>query len=84
MTLGVIIGNRDFFPDSLVEKARTEIIEVFNSLKIKPILLDTTDTKLGGVETFREAQKCADLFKAHREEIAGFWYYCPTLVTKKA
>jgi L-fucose isomerase-like protein len=40
MTLGVIIGNRDFFPDSLVEKARTEIIEVFNSLKIKPILLD--------------------------------------------
>jgi L-fucose isomerase-like protein len=83
MTLGVIIGNRDFFPDSLVEKARTEIIEVFNSLKIKPILLDTTDTKLGGVETFREAQKCADLFKAHREEIAGILVLLPNFGDEK-
>ena len=83
MTLGVIIGNRDFFPDSLVEKARTEIIEVFNSLKIKPILLDTNDTKLGGVETFREAQKCADLFKAHREEIAGILVLLPNFGDEK-
>ncbi|NBB31624.1 L-fucose/L-arabinose isomerase family protein [Cellulophaga sp. BC115SP] len=83
MTLGVIIGNRDFFPDSLVEKARTEIIEVFNSLKIKPILLDTTDTKLGGVETFREAQKCADLFKAHRDEIAGILVLLPNFGDEK-
>ena len=28
-SLGIIIGNRDFFPDSLVEKARTEILDVF-------------------------------------------------------
>ena len=34
MTLGIIIGNRDFFPDSLVEKARTEIIEVFAKLNM--------------------------------------------------
>ena len=29
ISIGIIIGNRDFFPDSLVEKARIEIIEVF-------------------------------------------------------
>ncbi|HMB62911.1 MAG TPA: hypothetical protein VKN36_07550, partial [Eudoraea sp.] len=63
ITLGIIIGNRDFFPDSLVEKARNEILDVFKKLNLKAVLLDTTDTKLGGVETFTDAQKCAELFK---------------------
>ena len=58
-TLGVIIGNRDFFPDKLVAAARTEIIDLFQQLNITPILLSDTDSKLGGVETFAEAQKCA-------------------------
>ena len=57
LSLGVIIGNRDFFFDSLVEKAITEIIEVFAKLNLKPILLDSTETKLGGVESYKEAQK---------------------------
>ena len=30
-TIGVIIGNRDFFPDKLVAAARTEILELFKS-----------------------------------------------------
>jgi len=30
-TLGVIIGNRDFFPDKLVAEARTEIINLFDN-----------------------------------------------------
>lgn len=83
MTLGVIIGNRDFFPDSLVEKARTEIIEVFAKLDLTPILLETTDSKLGGVETFKDAQKCAELFKKHREEIAGVLVLLPNFGDEK-
>lgn len=83
MTLGVIIGNRDFFPDSLVEKARTEIIEVFAKLNLAPILLETTDSKLGGVETFKDAQKCAELFKKHREEIAGVLVLLPNFGDEK-
>ncbi|HTG66695.1 MAG TPA: L-fucose/L-arabinose isomerase family protein, partial [Flavobacterium sp.] len=82
-TLGVIIGNRDFFPDSLVEKARFEIIEVFAKLNIKPILLDSTDTKLGGVETYKEAQKCADLFKKHQDEIMGVLVLLPNFGDEK-
>ncbi|WMI65956.1 L-fucose/L-arabinose isomerase family protein [Aestuariibaculum sp. YM273] len=77
LSLGIIIGNRDFFPDSLVEKARTEIINVLSELGIKPILLETTDTKLGGVETYKDSQKCADLFKKYREEIAGVLVLLP-------
>jgi L-fucose isomerase-like protein len=82
-TLGVIIGNRDFFPDSLVEKARFEIIEVFTQLNIKPILLDSTDTKLGGVETYKEAQKCAELFKKHQDEIMGVLVLLPNFGDEK-
>ncbi|MFI1745658.1 L-fucose/L-arabinose isomerase family protein [Thalassobellus sediminis] len=77
LSIGIIIGNRDFFPDSLVEKARTEILEVFSKLNIKPILLETTDTKLGGVETYKDSQKCANLFKKHSAELAGFLVLLP-------
>lgn len=83
LSIGIIIGNRDFFPDSLVEKARTEIIEVFKKLQINPILLETTDTKLGGVETYKEAQKCADLFKKHRDDIAGVLVLLPNFGDEK-
>ena len=33
-TLGVIIGNRDFFPDHLVSEARVEILNVFKNIHI--------------------------------------------------
>ena len=56
-TLGVIIGNRDFFPDKLVAEARTEILGLFNKLNIIQILLNDVDSKLGGAKTFEEAQK---------------------------
>jgi L-fucose isomerase-like protein len=82
-TLGVIIGNRDFFPDSLVEKARIEIIEVCKNLNIKPIILGSNDTKLGGVETYKEAQKCAELFKKHQDEIMGVLVILPNFGDEK-
>ena len=55
-SLGIIIGNRDFFPDHLITEARNEILSIFKNKKINPILLGDNDTKLGGVETFLEAQ----------------------------
>ena len=82
-TLGIIIGNRDFFPDSLVEQARLEIIEVFENLNLTPVLLNPQETKLGGVETFQEARKCADLFKKHREEIMGVLVLLPNFGDEK-
>ncbi|MEA5258702.1 L-fucose/L-arabinose isomerase family protein [Arcicella aquatica] len=83
ITLGIIIGNRDFFPDSLVEKARVEVIELCNTLGINPIVLDSNTTKLGGVETFQEAQKCANLFKQHAEDIIGVWVVLPNFGDEK-
>src|SRR6185436_11308596 len=82
-TLGVIIGNRDFFPDKLVGEARTEILTIFKKLNVTPVLLNDTDSKLGGVETFAEAQKCAALFKKHADEIDGILVVLPNFGDEK-
>jgi len=76
-SIGVIIGNRDFFPDRLVAEARVEIIDLFKKLNIRAIMLDAAETKLGGVETFQDAQKCAALFRHHRDEIIGVLVVLP-------
>lgn len=76
-SLGVIIGNRDFFPDKLVSEARAEVIEQLEKLKIDYVVLDELHTKLGGVETFKDAQKCAALFMQHAAEIVGVLVVLP-------
>jgi len=82
-TLGVIIGNRDFFPDKLVGEARTEILSLFKKLNISAVLLSDTDSKLGGVETFAEAKKCAALFKQHADAIDGILVVLPNFGDEK-
>lgn len=76
-TLGVIIGNRDFFPDKLVSEARADVLKVLEKQGIETIMLNEKDTKLGGVETYQDARKCADLFIKHREAIAGVLVVLP-------
>ncbi|MDM8174456.1 MULTISPECIES: L-fucose/L-arabinose isomerase family protein [Olivibacter] len=76
-TLGVIIGNRDFFPDKLVSEARLEIMEQLERLHINYVVLDEFQTKLGGVETFKDAQRCAELFRRHASEIVGILVVLP-------
>ena len=82
-TIGVVFGNRNFFPDHLVTEARKDVLALFKALEIKPIMLSESDTKLGGVETFADAQKCADLFKAHREAIEGILVVLPNFGDEK-
>lgn len=70
-TLGVIVGNRGFFPDHLCHTGRQEILRVIAEEGIVPIILGLEDSKFGTVETLQDAEKCATLFKQHREEIVG-------------
>ena len=83
VTLGVIYGNRDFFPDHLVTAARQEVSELCQRYDIKTIALGESDSKLGGVETHSDAQKCADLFKKHRDEIDGVLVVLPNFGDEK-
>ncbi len=82
-TLGVIIGNRDFFPDALVIEARQEILLTLAEIGVKPILPAVEETELGGVETFADAQKCAALFKRHLDEIDGLLIVLPNFGDEK-
>src|ERR1041385_4126272 len=65
MVLGVIVGNRGFFPDHLARAGRQEMISALAAKGIKPIVLGENDSKHGAVETRQEAARCADLFKKH-------------------
>jgi L-fucose isomerase-like protein len=76
-TLGVIIGNRDFFPDHLVTEARRDIMQVFEELDLQAVVLEPTDTKLGSVETWEHAKRAAELFKQNRERIDGVLVVLP-------
>ena len=66
-SLGVIFGNRDYFPDELVTEARQDILAVFDEMGIEAVMLSEEDTKRGGVETWEDAKKCAALFKANAD-----------------
>ena len=70
-TLGVIIGNRGFFPDHLCHSGREEVLRVLEEEGTKAVILSPEDTNFGSVETLQDAEKCAALFKQHREEIDG-------------
>lgn len=82
-TLGVIIGNRDFFPDSLITTGRQELLEVLRELDIKPVILDPGATKLGAVETWADAKKCAALFAENRQHIDGILISLPNFGDEK-
>jgi len=70
-TLGVIVGNRGFFPDHLADTGRKTILKVLEEEGINAIALTPEDSKFGSVENNNDAHKLADLFKAHRAEIDG-------------
>ncbi|HEU5396524.1 MAG TPA: fucose isomerase, partial [Verrucomicrobiae bacterium] len=82
-TLGVIYGNRDFFPDHLVTEARADVAKLFAKFGIQAVQLAETDSKLGGVETHADARKCADLFRKHAREIDGILVCLPNFGDEK-
>jgi len=81
--LGVIYGNRDFFPDQLVTEARQDLAQLFAKLGIKAIQLEEADSKLGGVETHADARKCAELFRKHAGAIDGVLVCLPNFGDEK-
>jgi L-fucose isomerase-like protein len=81
--LGVIYGNRDFFPDKLVTEARADVTNIFKKYGIRSIQLDETDSKVGGVETHADARNCATLFKKHADEIDGVLVCLPNFGDEK-
>src|SRR5215471_13098809 len=82
-TLGVILGNRDFFPDVLIGEARRDLEKLFADIGIEPVWLTAAETKLGALETWADAQKCGELFSRNREQIEGILVCLPNFGDEK-
>ena len=82
-TFGVIVGNRDVFPDHLAIEGRKEIMEVLEELGYDYVILDENEGNHGVVETYQEAKGCAELFKARKAEIDGIVVCLPNFGDEK-
>jgi L-fucose isomerase-like protein len=82
-SVGILFGNRDFFPDKLVAEARADFTKLLQETGLKAVMLDPADTKLGGVETHNDARKCADLFRRNRDTIGGVIVVLPNFGDEK-
>ncbi|MCL7452893.1 MAG: L-fucose/L-arabinose isomerase family protein [Anaerolineae bacterium] len=83
-TLGVIVGNRGFFPDHLCETGRQEILSVLEEEGLATVALGAEDTPFGSVETLEDSRKCAALFKEHASEIDGILVTLPNFGDERA
>lgn len=77
VTLGIIVGNRGFFPAHLCDTGRKQILHSLDLLGIGAVVLDAEATKFGAVESMTDAQKCADLFRANAAKIDGLLVTLP-------
>ena len=83
-TLGVIVGNRGFFPSHLVKSGRETVLKTLSEEQIDAVALSTEDTQNGGVESLADAQKCGELLKAHAEDLDGILVTLPNFGDEKA
>jgi L-fucose isomerase-like protein len=84
MTLGLVIGNRGFFPDHLCESGRKTVMEVLTKTGIEIVVLSQEETKFGSVDSLEYARKCADLFKRHSDVIDGVLVALPNFGDERA
>src|SRR5258708_28204801 len=84
MTMGVIVGNRGFFPDHLAKSGREDMLRVLEANGVDVVALTPNESKHGAVETREESRRCADLFKRNRERIDGIIVTLPNFGEERA
>jgi L-fucose isomerase-like protein len=68
----------------LCESGRREILRALEEEGIKAVTLPVEASKFGAVESLADAQKCADLFKQHRDDIDGILVTLPNFGDERA
>ena len=84
MCMGVIVGNRGFFPGHLATTGREEMIRVLEAAGMKVVVLSPDESKHGAVETREESRRCADLFRKNRDRIDGIIVTLPNFGDERA
>ena len=84
VTVGLVVGNRGFFPSHLCESGRAEMLEVLENAGFDVVTLAPEDTPFGSVESVADARSCAALFDANRKEIDGVVVTLPNFGDERA
>jgi L-fucose isomerase-like protein len=84
MTMGLIVGNRGFFPDHLAKSGREEMIQALQKAGIEAVALTPEQSKHGAVETHEEAKRCAELFRSKERLIDGVVVTLPNFGDERA
>src|SRR5690348_2340513 len=82
--LGLIVGNRGFFPDHLAATGREDMLRVLDQGGADVVALTPEESKFGAVETFEEAKRCAALFRKHRDALDGVVVALPNFGDERA
>ena len=83
-TLGLVVGNRGFFPSHLCSTGRTEVLGALKAEGLGAVALSPDATPHGAVESLADARACADLFRAHRDDIDGVLVTLPNFGDERA
>jgi L-fucose isomerase-like protein len=83
-TLGLVVGNRGFFPDHLCATGREAVMKVLAAQDVNVVALPTDVTKFGAVESLEDARKCAELFRANADKIDGVLVTLPNFGDERA
>jgi L-fucose isomerase-like protein len=84
MTMGLIIGNRGFFPDHLAKTGREEMIRAVETAGMDSVVLGPEQSKHGAVETHAEAELCASVFRKNQDRIDGVIVSLPNFGDERA
>jgi len=82
--MGLIVGNRGFFPDHLAKTGRDEMTQALGKAGMDVVVLGTEESKHGAVETYEEAKRCAALFKSKADAIDGVVVTLPNFGDERA
>ncbi len=84
MTMGLIVGNRGFFPGHLAEVGRKDMIQALQQAGMDVVALEVGQSAYGAVETYEEATRCAELFRANANRIDGIVVTLPNFGDERA
>ena len=77
VTLGIVIGSREFFNAAPAIASREQVLEQFQALGLNGLILPLEATKNGAVQSRQDALLYADHFKKHRDDIDGLVILLP-------
>ena len=71
MKLALLVANRGFFPSTVIDSARTEMLQAAEQCGVELLVMDTALTKYGAVESRVDGEVYAKFLAEHNGEYDG-------------